>query len=392
METVKNKNIKVSYISSFHNNAISSNIAIKNLKNSSENYTVCFNMILPDKNIMEISNNHIINKNFNLIYFNNKLLNIINIKRTYNPLIFNNIIINPLNSMPSSSIIVNYYNYAVLNMKYNIELTNNETYTIDPEIGPMRISYNGGGFTTYGNITKNLSTGGCIFNSNGDEIGIITETLQTPAWEYQDGDHFSINVVSTFSPVNNNYNVNYIKQKIYQSTGGSNDLDVTGYKNYFQDHQKNCESNMIGAINGAFYFLNVILAVTGVSIPSPAWLFSTYQETSATSINNGYEITVNAGKSVSRAGIYWCSISYGYCTWLWGIIPEHHIKNVHEFGSCFDIYYRNNDGGTMNNPYYNDITYTSTFKIINDDKLVEFNNNNYEIQVSETFKLGQYEP
>ena len=33
-----------------------------------------------------------------------------------------------------------------------------------------------------------------------------------------------------------------------------------------------------------------------------------------------------------KAGVYWPSISYGYCTYLYGFIPEYHTKNVHEFG------------------------------------------------------------
>ena len=66
--------------------------------------------------------------------------------------------------------------------------------------------------------------------------------------------------------------------------------------------------------------------------------------------------------------------------------------NVHEFGDCIDMHFQNNNGGTQNNPYWNYITYTSTFKIINKNlKPVENENGQYETQISETFKLGQYQ-
>ena len=93
----------------------------------------------------------------------------------------------------------------------------------------------------------------------------------------------------------------------------------------------------------------------------------------------------------SKAGVYWPSISYGYCTYLYGFIPEYHIKNVHEFGDCIDMYFQCSYG-TQHNPYWNYITYTSTFKIINKNlKPVENENSQYETQISETFKLGQFE-
>ena len=393
VETLANKNIKTSYIFSFHGNMVSSNIVLKNLKSANQSFIVCYEMLLPDRNIMEIAGNHIIDKNFNTAG-----TNVMNIRRTNDPLLFNNVVVNPMNSMPVSTVIINYHGYAVLNMKYAVELTSNETYTIDPEIKPM---YSAGGcdpggsdLAEYGNITGGLSIGGCVFNSGGAEIGVVSETLETPEEKYMDGEHFSICVVSTFSPVkNHDYNVNCVKQKIEQSTGGKCDLKLANYKNYFQDHQKHT-SKMDSAISGAFYFLNVILGVIGISIPNPTCLFSTSQETSICRNynNNEYEITVNAGKvTCDRAGVDWQSICYGYWTYLWGFIPEYHTKNVHEFGSCFDLYYRVNHGGTREYPYYNNVQYCSSFKIIDRDlKPVEFENGNYEIQISESFLLAQY--
>ncbi len=56
------------------------------------------------------------------------------------------------------------------------------------------------------------------------------------------------------------------------------------------------------------------------------------------------------------------------------------------------MYFQNNNRGTQNNPYWNYITYTGTFKIINIyQKPVENEYSQYETQISETFKLGQYE-
>ena len=144
---------------------------------------------------------------------------------------------------------------------------------------------------------------------------------------------------------------------------------------------------MINAVNAATLFLNTILAVTGISIPNLSWLFSTTQETNANKISNGYEITVNAGRVIrAEVSVYWPSISYGYWTFLWGFIPEYHTRNVYEFGSCFDEYFEQNEGGTINNPHYNWIQYSSTFKITDSDlKLTEFENGKYEIQISEVF-------
>ncbi|WMT51109.1 MAG: hypothetical protein RE471_09040 [Ferroplasma sp.] len=149
---------------------------------------------------------------------------------------------------------------------------------------------------------------------------------------------------------------------------------------------------MINAVNATTLFLNTILAVTVISIPNLSWLFSTTQETAANKISNGYEITVNAGRVTSaKARVYRPSISYGYWTFLWGFILEYHLKNVHEFGSCFDQYFEQNEGGTIKNPPYNWIQYSSTFKITDSDlKLTEFENGKYEIQISEAFELGQY--
>jgi hypothetical protein len=338
VETLENKNMRTSYIFSFHGNMVSSNIVLKNLKSSNQSFIVCYEMLLPERNIMEITGNRIIDKNFNTAS-----INVMNIRRTDDPMVFNNVVVNPINSMPLSTTIINYHNYAVLNMKYAVELTGNETYTVDPEIKPM---YSAGGcdpggsdLAEYGNITGGLSTGRCVFNSGGAEIGVVSETLESPEEKYMNVEHFSICVVSTFSPVkNHDYNVNCVKQKIEQSTGGKCDLKLANYKSYFQGHQKHTD-NMDSAINDAFYFLNVILGVIGISIPCPICLFSTSQGTSICRNydNNEYEITVNTGRVTSpKAGVYWPSISYGYWTYLCGIIPEYHTKNVHEFGSSFD--------------------------------------------------------
>ncbi len=393
VETLENRNMRTSYIFSFHGSMVSSNIVLKNLKSINQSFIVCYNMLLPDRNIMGITGSHMVDKAFNPTG-----VSIMNIRRTDDPLIFNNIIVNPVNSMPVSTVIVNYHSYAVLNMKYAVELSGNETHTIDPEVKPM---YSAGGcdpagsdMVEYGNITRGLSMGGCVFNSGGAEIGVVSETVETPEQKYMNGDHFSICVVSTFSPVkSHDYNVNCVKQKIDQTTGGKCDLKLVNYKNYFQDHHKNT-GKMDATINDAFYFLNVILGAIGISIPSPTSLLSTSQETSIykNCNNNEYKITVNAGKVTSpKAGVYWPSISYGYWTHLWGFIPEYHIKNVHEFGSCFDLFYRINHGGTRENPYYNNLQYSSTFKIIDSDlKPVEFENGNYEISISESFLLAQY--
>ncbi len=141
VETLKNNNISVAYIYSFYGSGVHASVAIKNLNNSTANYTVQLNVILPSNNVMEISNNHSINKHFNHI----NGMNVMNIKRTYNPLLFGNVMVNPLNSIPSSTVIVKDSNYAVLNMQYHITLTKNETYTIDPVIKPMRLPGGGGG-------------------------------------------------------------------------------------------------------------------------------------------------------------------------------------------------------------------------------------------------------
>ena len=87
-----------------------------------------------------------------------------------------------------------------------------------------------------------------------------------------------------------------------------------------------------------------------------------------------------------------CLYYYSGNTYLYGFIPEYHIKNVHEFGDCLTMRFKKDNGGTLNNPYWNYITYTSTFKIINNNqKPVENEYSQYETQISETFKFGQYE-
>jgi len=389
VETLKNNNVSVAYIYSFYGNSVHASMAIKNLNNSTFNYTVQFNVILPSNNIIELSNNHSINKNFNSV----NGITLMNIRSTYNPLMFGNIMINPLNSMPSSTMIIKDGNYAVLTMQYHITLAKDETYTIDPAITDASDSSGASNCVTYGNITTGLSTGGCVFDSNGAEVGEITETAQTPQFMNTNGDHFSFRIDSTFSPTSSSYNVNCIEQKIVDNNGGGKgNFEVKSYKSYLQDHQKNCVSGMKTDINAAFNFLNVILAIAGVSIPNPSYLFGSGTDVSAGSASNCFEITANAGTvTSSKAGVYWPSISYGYCTYLYGFIPEYHIKNVHEFGDCVDMYFQC-PYGTQHNPYWNYITYTSTFKIINNNqKPVENENSQYETQISETFKLGQYE-
>ena len=389
VETLKNNNVSVAYIYSFYANSVHASMAIKNLNNSTFNYTVQFNVILPSNNIMELSNNHSINKNFNSV----NGITIMNIGRTYNPLMFDNILINPLNSIPSSTMIIKDSNYAVLTMQYHITLAKDETYTIDPAITDASDSSGASNCCTYGNITTGLSTGGCLFDSKGAEVGEITETAQTPEYLAPSGNTFYFRIDSTFSPTSSSYNVNCIEQKMVDNNGGNDNFKVHSYKSYLQDHQKNCVSSMKTDINAAFNFLNVILEIAGVSIPNPFSLFGSGNDVSTGSASNCFEITANAGTVTSpKAGVYWPSISYGYCTHLYGIIPEYHIKNVHEFGDCIDMHFQNNNGGTQNNPYWNYITYTSTFKIINKNlKPVENENGQYETQISETFKLGQYQ-
>ncbi len=389
VETLKNNNVSVAYIYSFYANSVHASMAIKNLNNSTFNYTVQFNVILPSNNIMELSNNHSINKNFNSI----NGITIMNIGRTYNPLMFDNILINPLNSIPSSTMIIKDSNYAVLTMQYHITLAKDETYTIDPAITDASDSSGASNCVTYGNITTGLSAGGCIFNSKGAEVGEITETAQTGGYEGPTDFVFGICIDSTFSPTSSSYNVNCIEQKMVDNNGGNDNFRENSYKSFLQDHQERTSKTMQSDINATFYFLNVILAIAGVSIPNPSSLFGSGSDVSTGSASNCFEITANAGTVTSpKAGVYWPSISYGYCTYLYGFIPEYHIKNVHEFGDCLTMRFKKDNGGTLNNPYWNYITYTSTFKIINNNqKPVENEYSQYETQISETFKFGQYE-
>ena len=389
VETLKNNNVSVAYIYSFYGNSVHASMAIKNLNNSTFNYTVQFNVILPSNNIIELSNNHNINKNFNSV----NGITLMNIRSTYNPLMFGNIIINPLNSMPSSTMIIKDGNYAVLTMQYHITLAKDETYTIDPAITDASDSSGASNCVTYGNITTGLSTGGCVFDSNGAEVGVITETAQIGTYEIPTASVFSTYIDSTFSPTSSSYNVNCIEQKMVDNNGGNDNFIENSYKSFLQDHQERTSKTMQSDINATFYFLNVILAFAGVSIPNPSSLFGSGTDVSAGSVSNCFEITANAGTvTSSKAGVYWPSISYGYCTYLYGFIPEYHIKNVHEFGDCVDMHFHCSNGGTLNNPYWNYITYSSTFKIINkNQKPVENENSQYETQISETFKFGQYE-
>ena len=389
VETLKNNNVSVAYIYSFYGNSVHASMAIKNLNNSTFNYTVQFNVILPSNNIMELSNNHSINKNFNSV----NGITIMNIGRTYNPLMFDNIMINPLNSIPSSTMIIKDSNYAVLTMQYHITLAKDETYTIDPAITDASDSSGASNCVTYGNITTGLSTGGCLFDSKGAEVGEITETAQTGGYEGPTDFVFGICIDSTFSPTSSSYNVNCIEQKMVDNNGGNDNFRENSYKSFLQDHQERTSKTMQSDINATFYFLNVILAIAGVSIPNPSSLFGSGSDVSTGSASNCFEITANAGTVTSpKAGVYWPSISYGYCTYLYGFIPEYHIKNVHEFGDCLTMRFKKDNGGTLNNPYWNYITYTSTFKIINNNqKPVENEYSQYETQISETFKFGQYE-
>lgn len=311
-----------------------------------------------------------------------------NIKRTYNPLIFNNVSVTPSASIPSGTMIIKDNNYAILNMEYNITLTKNETYTIDPVID----TYSSSNVNTYGNITTGLSTGACLFNSNGKEVGVITETAQTPQYKNAAGDPIYFDIDTTFSPTSSSYNVNYIKQTLKDNNGGSNNFDECNYHSALQYHEKNNCKNVQTDINAAFYFINVILAVEGVSIPNPFSLFSSSSDVSAGSITNGYEITANAGMvTTAKAGVYWSPITLGYYTYLWGFIPEYHTYDVHEFGDRVDMHFQRNNGGTQSNPYWNYITYTSTFTIVNSyQKPTEFENQQYKAQISETFNLCQY--
>ena len=250
VEALKNNNISVAYIYSFYGSGVHASAAIKNLNNSTVNYTVQLNVILPSSNIMEVSNNHSINKHFN--YING--MNVMNIRRTYNPLIFGNVMANPLNSIPALTMVVKDSNYAVLNMQYCITLTANETYTIDPAITGASDSSGASNCATHGNITTSLSTGGCVFNSNGAEVGVITETAQTPSLVEVAGPHFSIHIDSTFSPISSSYNVNCIEQKIVDNNGGSGNFIEQCYKSFLQDHQERCSKTLQSDINAAFYF------------------------------------------------------------------------------------------------------------------------------------------
>ena len=385
VEILKDKSIKVAYIYLFYNNSVHADITIKNLKNTTGNYTVQFNLMLPSSNIME--NNHNINNEFSNVYANNKYINLINIKNPYNSLSFNNVMINPSASFPLHTTIMKDNSYAVLNMAYNVILTKNETYTIDPVIE----TYGGSNVVTYGTITTGISTGACLFNSNGKEIGVITETAQTGSTLYADSTKAYVEIDTTFSPTSSSYDVNCIEQKIVDSNGGNSNFVERNYYSVLQYHEEQSCPKIQSAINAAFFFLNSILAIEGISIPNPSSLFSSSSDVSAGDVTNGYQITANAGTTTSaKAGVYWNPITLSYWTYLYGFIPEYHTYDVHEFGDCLEFHFQQ-PYGTHTNPYADPMTYTSTFTITNSDmKPVEFENQQYKAQISENFDLEQY--
>ena len=278
-----------------------------------------------------------------------------------------------------------------------ITLHANETYNVDPSITDSTTipsGSGGSGFKLSGSVTNGLSYGGSIYDSSSNKLGDVSETFQTPNTEYEAGVQFGTYMVFTFRPSSSEYNVNYVSQQVVQLNGVSGNLIGGMHTNYFQDCVSNSNNNgvMSFVISAMTSFLGDILRV---GIPNPSSLFAdiSYTTNGELSNNNGYYVTENAGDTVSKAGVYYNSLSYGYWTYAYGFIPVYNTKNVHEFGDYLNIRFQQDEGGSISVPYYNNIEYTSTFQIVdsNIEKLSEFPNGQYSMSMSETFQLSQYE-
>jgi hypothetical protein len=369
-EILRNKNIKVANIISFNNNTICNNIAIKNIKNKTESYIVSFNILFPLGSISRyINHNYKTLNNFVPMSFNHRYINTMQLNNVYNTLLFNNIILY-YNSVLASSYIIKFNNYEELILNYKIELSKNETYTIDPDMEVYN-SKSVGSFP--------VKSHSYIYKSNGNLVGLISQSVYNAANNEKASDYFGPNIASSFSPASTSYGtyvVNYEKQKVCWLRNTANSKYETYMKiedNYFQNAEKKSTSKMEKVLN----CVETIASELGYPIPGIAAFLKYYHEVTTKKITNGIETYANAGFMDYTTSPYFSEDVY--CP------LEENGHNSYIFGDLLDMEFEVDTGGTQHNPVINHFVYTTCMKIT-----LYPSCNLYAGTSSADFSIGQY--
>ena len=252
-----NSLLKVGEMFSFYKNQINSNLILTNLANKNETFVALFSLTSPDHSREFLGKG--LHRGFNLTA-------------------------NQTNPSVSSLIPKNYYvmEESGLSVSWRQELgifhagiaqqtqkgsslglpfgpimlQSNETYAIDPVISPMMIAPppgGGGGGSTGGYVPPMSSfpanASNWVYNSNGQVIGLITQSVCSPQTSYLAGYNFCLYVVTAFSPISGSSEyVNYEQQKVYwtgNSAHSSYEVRMGIDENYYQNYQTQGEQNTL---------------------------------------------------------------------------------------------------------------------------------------------------
>ena len=392
-----NSLLKVGEMFSFYKNQINSNLILTNLADKNETFVALFSLTSPDHSREFLGKG--LHRGFNLTA-------------------------NQTNPSVSSLIPKNYYvmEESGLSVSWRQELgifhagiaqqtqkgsslglpfgpimlQSNETYAIDPVISPMMIAPppgGGGGGSTGGYVPPMSSfpanASNWVYNSNGQVIGLITQSVCSPQTSYLAGYNFCLYVVTAFSPISGSSEyVNYEQQKVYwtgNSAHSSYEVRMGIDENYYQNYQTQGEQNTLQmqvVVNALIDVANLL----GVPVPNFASLIQYSSGISTSTLSQGIETSANAGESIYGCFDYvsWYYNNLGYST---GSFPYQTWHNSYIFGNCLGNGFRSNLGGTQSKPVVNCFYYESTMKVTNDKK----DGSLYSASSYDFFNIGQYE-
>jgi len=267
-----------------------------------------------------------------------------------------------------------------------ITLSANQTYSVDPEIKPMVIAHPPGGGGGGGVSSFPVGTSSYIYDSNGNEIGLISQSTDSQS-EFETMTYFGPTIATSFSPVSgSSWTVNSYVQDycwIGNSAGSSYEMYMSILDNYYQNHV----DQEIGQMQTVLTVITDIANAAGLPIPDLAYFLQYSSGISTKTLTYGIQTSADAGCSIIECdyGAYYYN-TLGYCYGPW---YDPSFQDSFIFGELMQNAFTDTSvGGTQSNPVVNYFEYSVTMSVSNgaiDGPL-------YTGSSSLSFNIGQYNP
>ena len=266
-----------------------------------------------------------------------------------------------------------------------ITLSANQTYSVYPEIKPMRIAPPGGGGG--GGVSSfPVSTSSYIYDSNGNEIGLISQSTDLQS-EFETMTYFGPTIATSFSTVSgSSWTVNSYVQDycwIGNSVGSSYEMYMSILDNYYQNHV----DQEISQMQTVLTVITDIANAAGLPIPDLAYFLQYSNGISTKTLTYGIQTSADAGCSFIECdygAYYYNTLGYYYGPWY-----DPSFQDSFIFGELMQNEFTDPSvGGTQSNPVVNYFEYSVTMSVSNgaiDGPLYTGSSTLY-------FNIGQYNP